>query len=69
MNWLVDMPTEGTFLAVWQYDGKVWGRTFKKDFNTWKMYESDTDSWTIIQNPSFHIPSEVDYGMFVTPTL
>lgn len=68
MNWLLDMPTEGTFLAVWQYDGKVWGRTVKIENGTYYTYDPSDDIWQRVSRDTI-APREVDYGMFVTPTV
>lgn len=42
------MPTEGQFIAIWEYDNKIWSGTFKwigeKLFEYQEYFKHDEDS-------------------------
>lgn len=50
MKKLTKMPTDGQFVAVWEYDGKIWSDVFK--FKNGRLYQQDniTDRFTVLHN-------------------
>ncbi len=37
------MPTSGQFVAVWIHDGTIWSSVYRRDGNTFTIYNEDLD--------------------------
>jgi hypothetical protein len=47
---LESMPTEGQFVAVWEYEGETWSGTYKIDNGIISQYLQDHDNWYEVGN-------------------
>ena len=47
-----EMPTSGQFVAVWEYDGKLYGDAYKWEEDYLVEYNEDQDLWLSICSDS-----------------
>lgn len=45
INQTTQMPTEGQFIAIWEYDGKLWSNTCKAIRNEVFIYSNYLDNF------------------------
>lgn len=47
MKQVDEMPKQGQFVAVWEYNGKMWSETYKWENEILYIYSSSKDGWRI----------------------
>lgn len=51
------MPESGQFVAVWEYNDRIWASTFCLRENQWLIYnDSELSGWENINHPRDRIP-------------
>lgn len=66
MKQVNEMPTEGQFVAMWEYNNKIWSDTFRWVDGSLKISSKDGEDWyehqlypgDICENAIFYIKSE-----------
>lgn len=60
MKMIKEMPKEGQFIVIWEYNNKLWSETYEWENNELYHYDSIEDEYIII-NDLFFIAFNPNY--------